>query len=225
MLVLIRNETTKQRQIGVTPRVNNGSAKSVKVALKPKSEQIVSVPLPQLAAGEQVVTLTVREGATVVYEAEARVQKSWIEVGGFGYQIASTDALTLWWCEATYKIGRTTPCPASHVTRPVRIESARNEYEPFQLVITPQVLIKQLLLQLEPFQAVEPVPDPKSPVPIWDEIAVVNFVPVTILTDAWGSQGEFPDPLIPLWKRDEGLGTGNEKAKMEPQQIWRFGQL
>ncbi len=217
LLVLIRNETTKQRQISVILRANNGSAKSVKVALKPKSEQIVAVPLPQLAAGEQVVTLTVREGATVVYEAEARVQKSWIEVGGFGYQIASTDALTLWWCEATYKIGRTTPRPPSRVTRPVRIESARNEYEPFQLVITPQVPIKQLRLQLEPFQAVEPVPDPKSPVPIWDEIALVDYVPVTIPTDAWGSQGEFPDPLIPLWKRDEGRGTGDEVTKIEVQ--------
>jgi hypothetical protein len=205
LLVRARNEAAKQRQIVVALASNGKSLKSVKVLLRPKSEQTISVPLPQLAAGEQVLTLTVREGAKIVYEAETKVKKPWIEVGSFGYHIASTDALTIWWCEATYKIGRTTPRPPSRVSRPVHTEAARNEYEPFQLVITPQVPIKQLRLRLEPFAS--PSRPAPLPHPIWDEVARVDYVPVTTPTDAWGFQGEFPDPLIPLWRRDRERGT------------------
>ena len=213
LLVWLKNEVAKIRQITVALGVSEGSLKSVRTTLRPNSEQIVSVPLPQFAAGEQVVTLTVREGATIVYEAEAKVQKSWIEVGGFGYHIASTDALTLWWCEATYKIGRTTPRPSSRATRPVQIEAARNEYEPFQLVLTPNVPIKRLRLRLEPFEP-STRPSPHAPRPVWDEVAFVDYVPVTIPTDAWGAQGEFPDPLVPLW-RGEGHGTGDAEKAIE----------
>jgi hypothetical protein len=212
LLVLVKNATAKQRQIVVSLSAS-GNVKSVKVTLQPNSEQIVSVPMPQLTAGGQVVTLTVREGATVVYEAEAKVQKPWIEVGGFGYYLAETDALSLWWCEATYKVGRTTPRPSPSATRPIRIEAARNEYEPFQLVITPKVPLKQLRLRLEPF-----VPSTRqlsrAPRPVWDEVAFVDYVPVTIPTDAWGAVGEFPDPLVPLW-RSEGRGTGDAEKAIE----------
>jgi hypothetical protein len=210
--VLVKNATAKQRQIVVSLSAS-GNVKSVKATLQPNSEQIVSVPMPQLTAGEQIVTLAVREGATVVYEAEAKVQKPWIEVGGFGYHLAETDALSLWWCEATYKVGRTTPRPSPSAPRPIRIEAARNEYEPFQLVITPKVPLKQLRLRLEPF-----VPSTRqlsrAPRPVWDEVAFVDYVPVTIPTDAWGAVGEFPDPLVPLW-RSEGRGTGDAEKAIE----------
>jgi len=205
----------KQRQIVVSLSAS-GNVKSVKVTLQPNSEQIVSVPMPQLTAGGQVVTLTVREGATVMYEAEAKVQKPWIEVGGFGYHLAETDALSLWWCEATYKVGRTTPRPSPSAPRPIRIEAARNEYEPFQLVITPKVPLKQLRLRLEPF-----VPSTRqlsrAPRPVWDEVAFVDYVPVTIPTDAWGAVGDYPDPLIPLFRRDRWQGIGDMEKAVEVQ--------
>ncbi len=206
LMVKVRNEATRQRQIIITLASNGKSPKSVKVLLRPKSEQTVPVSLPQLYAGEQVLTLTVREGAKIVYDAEAKVRKPAIEVGGFGYHIASTDALTIWWCEATYKVGLKTPRPSSHAPRPVHIESARNEYEPFQLVITPQVPVKRLRLRLEPFAPLSR-PKPLVPRPIWDEVALVDYVPITIPTDAWGSQGEFPDPLVPLWRRTREQGV------------------
>lgn len=215
LLVLVKNATAKQRQIVVSSSAS-GNVKSVKVTLQPNSEQIVSVPMPQLTAGGQVVTLTVREGATVVYEAEAKVQKPWVEVGGFGYHLAETDALSLWWCEATYKVGRTTPRPSPSAPRPIRIEAARNEYEPFQLVITPKVPLKQLRLRLEPF-----VPSTRqlsrTPRPVWDEVAFVDYVPVTIPTDAWGAVGDYPDPLIPLFRRDRWQGTGDMEKAVEVQ--------
>ncbi|MEJ7615269.1 MAG: hypothetical protein SQA66_16720, partial [Candidatus Fervidibacter sacchari] len=215
LLVLVKNATAKRRQIVVSLSAGK-NVKSVKATLKPSSEQIVSVPLPQLVAGEQVVTLTVREGAMVVYDAEANVQKPWIEVGGFGYHLAETDGFGLWWCEATYKVGRTTPRPSSRAPRPVRLESARNEYEPFQLVITPKVPIKQLRLRLEPFVP-STRPSSRVPRPVWDEVAFVDYLPVTIPTDAWGAVGEFPDPLIPIWRRDRWQGTRDTEKAIDVQ--------
>ncbi|MFN3420856.1 MAG: glycoside hydrolase domain-containing protein, partial [Armatimonadota bacterium] len=45
----------------------------------------------------------------------------------------------------------------------------------------------------------------------WGEVALVDYVPVTIPTDAWGSEGEFPDPLVPLWRRDREQGTKEDE--------------
>ena len=125
-----------------------------------------------------------------------------------------TGAFSLWWCEATYKVGRTLPRPPPPQTaQPVRIEAARNEYEPFQLVIAPKVHLKRLRLRLEPFEPVEQAPGAATPV--WDEVALVDYVPVRVPTDSWGMVGEFPDPLVPLFRRDRGLGV--QSAAIEVQ--------
>jgi len=47
LLVLVKNATAKRRQIAISLSTGK-NVKSVKVTLQPNSEQIVSVPLPQL---------------------------------------------------------------------------------------------------------------------------------------------------------------------------------
>ena len=54
----------------------------------------------------------------------------------FGYSLTGPDGLELWWCEGTYKVGRERETPTSTTTH-VEIAAARNEYEPFQLVLRP----------------------------------------------------------------------------------------
>lgn len=206
LLVRVQNKEARRRQIAISIFVGeNRASLPMEVTLPPNSEQTVSVPLPKLQAGNQVVTLQVEEGGKVMYEAQAHVRKAWIEVGRFGYHLAETKALNLWWCEANYKIGRTIPCPMPPPSRPIHLEAARNEYEPFQIVLTPKVPIKELRLCLEPFVP-SAHPSPRAPCPVWDEVALVEYVPVTIPTDAWGAQGDYPDPLIPLWRRDRWQG-------------------
>ncbi|MER3502230.1 MAG: hypothetical protein C4295_12350 [Candidatus Fervidibacterota bacterium] len=230
--VRVQNKAQKARQVELTfsghidrSGVSRSSLKvsRLKMLLPANSEQGVTLPLPPLAAGEQVVVLTLREGAKVMFAAEATVQKPWIEVGGFGSHLATTDALTIWWCEPTYKVGRTTPSPPSRPLRPIRLEAARNEYEPFWLVLKPLVPLQRLRFRVSSFQSVKSSPHPQSPVPVWDEIAFVDYVPVTVPTDARGAVGEYPDPLIPLWRRDRWQGTTgtgrDQREKSQPEVV------
>ncbi len=221
LLVRVSNRSSRQRQLTLTTQiqpaaqtkaVKSAPQKLVRVSLKPNQEQVVSVPLPPLGAGEHLITLTVQEGARLVMAAEATVKKPWIEVGGFGYPLANTETLSLWWCEATYKVGRTIPFPTGAV-KPVTLSAARNEYEPFQLVLTPKVPLQRLRLRLTAFEPTRP--SPSAPRPVWDEVALVEYVPVTIPTDAWGTAGEYPDILVPLWRRQRWTPEGEQPQAVE----------
>ena len=162
-----------------------------------------------------VVALTLLAAAMLAFMSE-REPAAWIEAVKAGYHLAETGAFSLWWCEATYKVGRTFPRPPPPQTaQPVRIEAARNEYEPFQLVITPKVHLKRLRLRLEPFEPVEQSRAHGALTPVWDEVALVDYVPVRVPTDEWGMVGEFPDPLVPLFRRDRGLDV--QSAAIEVQ--------
>jgi Arc/MetJ-type ribon-helix-helix transcriptional regulator len=142
----------------------------------------------------------------------------WVETVKTGYYLAETGAFSLWWCEATYKVGRTFPRPPPPQTAErVSIEAARNEYEPFQLVITPKTSLKRLRLRLEPFKPAEPTP--AGATPIWDEVALVDYVPVRVPTDSWGVVGEYPDPLVPLFRRDRERGEAVAEVEVQIENL------
>lgn len=223
LLVKLKNNSPKPRRIEINltasdrglvkepPAKRTGSR--LTAVLTPHSEQVLTVPLPKLATKDQVVTLTVLEGGGVVFSAEAEVSKPWIEFGGFGYHIAETKAMSIWWCEATYKISPATPRPSPNTSRPIRIEEARNEYEPFQLILAPKASLKRLRLRLTDFKPSRSQSTHQCP--IWDEIALVDYVPVTVPTDAWGAAGEYPDPLVPLWRRERWTPEGEKPQAVE----------
>jgi hypothetical protein len=200
LLVLLKNNSTENKQLNISLGINK-KRNSVKVLLKPNSEQIISLIIPHSVKSKENFTLVVKDGRRVVYETEVKVRKLWIEVGGFGYNIKKRDKIVLWWCESTYKVGKTTPFPSENNTSIVYIESACNEYEPFQIIFTPKVGIKKLYLRLEPFK---PLAKHFSCglFPIWDEVALVEYVPITVPTDSWSGINEYPDVLTPLFRRD-----------------------
>ncbi len=108
--------------------------------------------------------------------------------------------------------------PTKSVTTPLvprpSPRAPRNEYEPFQLVLTPKVPLQRLRLRLLPFT---PSTRPSPPRPIWDEVALVDYVPITVPTDKWGATGEYPDPLIPLWRRDREQRAREADKEIEVQ--------
>lgn len=224
LLVKLKNDSPKPRRVKINLTASNLGVETLLAAkrtgsqltapLTPNSEKILTVPLPKLAPlKEQLVTLTVQEGEEVVFSAEAIVKKPWIEVGGFGYHIAETKAISIWWCEATYKVISVTPRPSPNTSHPIHIEAARNEYEPFQVVLAPNVPLQRLRLRLTEFKPVSS--SSSAPCPVWDEVALVDYVPVTVPTDAWGSVGEYPDPLIPLWRRQRWTPDGEKPQLVE----------
>ncbi len=212
--VQLRNRGTRARQVRLQLTASSPDSRQeslVRQQVRLASDEIreIRLPLPNLAQRTFTLNIEAREGRTMLSEYQAEINRPWIEVGGFGYALARSDALQLWWSEATYKVGQTVPVPER--TRPIRIESACNEYEPFQLVLSPQKPLKRLTLRLSEFTSGRG----SAGRPVWDEVARVDYVPVTIPTDGWGAPGSYPDPLIPLYRRARWTAEGEQPQEVQ----------
>jgi hypothetical protein len=114
------------------------------------------------------------------------------EAGGYYHLISSatTPGLGVWSAPTTEKILKTHTPPVSRA--PLRIQAARNEFEPFQLVVR-SASTQNLSCGITDF------------VKGADSIAAsnvtlhrVDYVPMTKLSDHFGRIGDWPDPLYPI---------------------------
>lgn len=112
-----------------------------------------------------------------------------------GYRLEGSSALSLWWCESGWKIGREAAPPDAHKpAKPVTLSLAGGESESAQIFLRSQQPAHSLLsLTTSPFQN-----DQNQPVPITAHLHEVAYVHVTRPTDASSEQGWYPDPLPPL---------------------------
>lgn len=113
----------------------------------------------------------------------------------FGYQLPSPSGIAVWWCEATYKVGRQRALPSATSTW-VKIEAARNEYEPFQIVLRPATALSNLVVSVSDFVRLGDGPSARIAATNV-EVCAVEYVPVAEPSDSMGVTGEWPDPLSP----------------------------
>jgi hypothetical protein len=113
----------------------------------------------------------------------------------FGYRLPSPPGVAVWWCEATYKVGRQRALPAE-TSATVKIEAARNEYEPFQIVLRPDTALSNLVVTVSDFVRLGDGPSARIAATNV-EVCAVEYVPVAIPSDSMGVAGEWPDPLSP----------------------------
>jgi len=116
------------------------------------------------------------------------------ESGGFYHRIsgALTGGLKIWTAPPTEKILGTQTAP---VTRsPLRIQAARNELEPFQLIVRSPTR-QNLAWAVSDF-----VKGDKKIASSNVTLHLVEYVPVTQLSDHFGRIGDWPDPLYPVAK-------------------------
>jgi hypothetical protein len=112
--------------------------------------------------------------------------------GAYGYLVQGGPPCAVWWAEGAYKVMKDDPVPAAKQGI-VRITAARNEYEPFLLVLRPE-------RQMDDAQvATGPLRNEKGVMINAADILVchVGYVNVTAPTDASGKAGWWPDPLPP----------------------------
>jgi hypothetical protein len=114
------------------------------------------------------------------------------EVGGYLHQIdgASTGALDVWAAPPVEKIGRTHAVPTS--SAPLRIQAARDEFEPFQLVVRSPTA-QSLAVSISDF-TLGAHTIPASAVTLHR----VDYVTLTQRSDHFGRIGAWPDSLYPL---------------------------
>lgn len=114
----------------------------------------------------------------------------------YGWRLPSPVGGEVWWCEATYKVGRQRVTPSA-TNDAVQISAARNEYEPFQIVLRPEVTWSNLTVSVSDF-VLQGGPATARIAASNVEACVVGYVPVTMLSDFSGSTGPHPDPLLPI---------------------------
>ncbi len=114
----------------------------------------------------------------------------------YGYRLPSPPEVAVWWCEATWKVGRERALPQATNTA-VQIEAARNEYEPFQLVLRPQVTLSNVTVSAG--NLVRQGGPPNATISATNiQVCLVEYVPVAEASDEFGAPGWYPDPLFPL---------------------------
>jgi hypothetical protein len=113
-------------------------------------------------------------------------------LGEYGALIQTGPACTVWWAEGAYKVMRHDPPP--HIKDgTVRLACARNEYEPFLLVLSPRERLDALRVEASDLRT-----DAGDVIPAADvSILRVEYVNVVNPTDKQGAAGWWPDPLPP----------------------------
>jgi hypothetical protein len=110
----------------------------------------------------------------------------------YGYRLSQDAGATVWWAEGAYKVMKDDPAPKK-TTPEIRLYCARNEYEPFLLVLRPKQRLEDVRVEMGPFAGPKRVPLPGFQV----SLCRVEYVRVTVPTDEFGRAGDWPDPLPP----------------------------
>jgi len=156
-------------------------------------ETTVSLPYTAGHVGSYEASLQVLAQAEPLYEAGFSFSVPELYRSNFGYALSSDDACDLWWCESTYKVNRDRPAPKEQAEF-VRIEAARGEYEPVQIVLRPKRDVAKVVATVSEFTGPGGARIPGDAV----DLLGVAYVSVSRPTDGQGCVGEWPDPLPPL---------------------------
>ena len=106
--------------------------------------------------------------------------------------LVQKNGLTVWYAPGVEKIAQNEPVPPVK-NDTVHLSLARNEYEPFQLVLNPDKDIKNLSVKLSDLSS------GKNILPAVNmQILDVEYIKIKTVTDIYGSKGFWPDPLPPL---------------------------
>ncbi len=111
---------------------------------------------------------------------------------GYGYLVRNDGSCAVWWAEGAYKVMRDDPVPATE-RGVIRIAAARNEYEPFLLVLRPSVRMDAVAVEAGPLAGGQGATIAAADI----SVRHVEYVKVTAPTDALGEAGWWPDPLPP----------------------------
>ncbi|MBP1660882.1 MAG: hypothetical protein H6P95_2074 [Candidatus Aminicenantes bacterium] len=130
--------------------------------------------------------------AFVVLSLSVPARAAGTGTAGYGYLVQAGPPCAVWWAEGAYKVMRDDPVPAA-AQEVVRIAAARNEYEPFLIVLRPSTRLDAVRI------AAGPLINAKGGTIGAPNVSVrhVEYVKVSTPTDALGRAGWWPDPLPP----------------------------
>jgi len=115
-----------------------------------------------------------------------------VESGGYLHRIsgANTNGIDIWTAPPTEKIFKTNAAPIT--TAPLRIYGAKDEFEPFQIIVTASTP-QDLTVGISDFTGAS------GTIAAADvTLHRVDYVTIAQLSDDFGRVGDWPDPLYPI---------------------------
>jgi hypothetical protein len=189
------NRQPSSRQMEIALGVDGKWKPLQKVSLKPNGLSVTDWTIPALSAGRHTIAIRATTGRSVVYSAQTEVITMVLDESHYGYPLAAPVGFgDVWWCEGAWKVGRDRPAPTGKPSSAIRIEAARNEFEPAQLLLRarqPNTIIESVVIT--------DLVGAKTRLPASQvRLHEVATVQVEHPSDSLGAPSEYPDPLPPL---------------------------
>ncbi len=108
-------------------------------------------------------------------------------------KIAENDSMSVWFSPAIEKVGKDEPIPDCTLEY-FPLEIARNEYEAFQIVITPKTTLSSLKVNFSNGTTKDGYTLPAEQFKAFE----VGYVPIETVSDYYGDLKPYPDPIIPI---------------------------
>lgn len=195
----VLNREARERRVEVRLGIGaQGTAQfniSRKLRLNSGRKAEVHLPYRLLKGGDHELTLTATDADSreILYRAVGAFTVPLLMDSDFGYRLSGPKGLDVWWCEATYKIGRNRFLPSKQSTC-IQLSAARNEYEPFQLALRPAKGHTRVQITASDLRG------PGNAVLKKENIKInrVEYKLVKYPDDAFGCVSEWPDALPEL---------------------------
>ncbi|HID05880.1 MAG TPA: hypothetical protein EYP10_01905, partial [Armatimonadetes bacterium] len=190
--VRLENRSDRQRKFTIIVTASGERVKGVTArrdVVDARGDTTVEVPCPLRQWGRYDIAIAVREGRKRIFVASTSVNVAALHMSDYGELLTDGDALSVWWCESTYKVSRERPLPKRRGSE-IRISAAANEYEPFQVVLRPKRELRNVRVSATELRF-KRYTIPASAI----SVRTVEYVHVTRPTDAFGCVGWHPDPL------------------------------
>lgn len=197
----IANAATNVQSFQITAQTSyaeNTRQRSVSTQITAGGTNQVVILLPTAGFGDNTCVLTVQDGnGTNIFQQNITFNVNILTDDSFGESLPSPTNTPVWWCDGAYKVGRTRYLPIA-TNAVAHVFAARNEYEPFQIVLRPEISLSNVTAAIGDFVSTT---NPSVAISATNvTVCRVEYVNVTqlIASEAFSTKGDHPDPLVPL---------------------------
>ncbi|MDD5598471.1 MAG: carbohydrate-binding family 9-like protein, partial [Victivallaceae bacterium] len=184
-----KNSLDLKAELKIIPFNDKACVSALSLSTKPESKQEIKLPY-KLRGGRENIVFTISDTKTgEVYFFKnylANLRSSKIS----GYVLSSNSDYTLWYADPTSKIMKNTPLPTEK-KKGIAVSLAKNEYEPFQLVISSLQDISEIEIKTSPLIG------PSGAQLEAPKINMVDYIKIKQPSDSLGYADDWPDPLPP----------------------------
>jgi len=172
-----------------------------------RQTQSFSIETGAMPPGENEIRLSLEQSSGGIVEiALTNVQAEYYRED-YGRKLAElcSDDVTLWWCEADWKVSRRRAAPTD-IAPAVELSAARNDREAAQIVLCPAKELRQLTVSASALNGPAGAIIPGENIQVFR--VLYHFVQTP--TDKTGVVDEWPDALLPLEKPLSLAGGKNQ---------------